>query len=54
MTETTRVIRFGLGPIGCATARPIGERDMLVLVDRVDVDRRGSTRTPMTRTGRSG
>ena len=33
-----RVIQYGLGPIGCATARLIAERDNLELVGGVDID----------------
>jgi len=33
-----RVIQYGLGPIGCATARLIAERDNLTLVGGVDID----------------
>jgi len=32
------VIQFGLGPIGCATARLTAERDSLELVGGVDID----------------
>ena len=38
MTDTIRVIQFGLGPIGCATARLIDERAHLELVGAVDID----------------
>jgi len=38
MTEKIRVIQYGLGPIGCATARLIAERDNLELVGGVDID----------------
>ncbi len=38
MTEKIRVIQYGLGPIGCASARLIAERDSLELVGGVDVD----------------
>ena len=34
----TRVLQFGLGPIGCATARLVAERTGLQLVAGVDVD----------------
>ena len=33
-----RVIQYGLGPIGCATARLVAERDSLELVGGVDID----------------
>jgi len=36
--ENIRVIQFGLGPIGCATARLVAERDNLELVGAVDID----------------
>ena len=38
MNEKIRVIQYGLGPIGCATARLITERDNLELVGAVDID----------------
>jgi 4-hydroxy-tetrahydrodipicolinate reductase len=38
MVDTIRVIQYGLGPIGCATARLIAERDNLELVGGVDID----------------
>ena len=38
MAEKIRVIQYGLGPIGCASARLIAERDSLELVGGVDVD----------------
>jgi hypothetical protein len=38
MSDRIRVIQFGLGPIGCATARLIDERQNLELVGAVDVD----------------
>ena len=38
MTDIIRVIQYGLGPIGCATARLIGERANLELVAAVDID----------------
>jgi hypothetical protein len=38
MTDRIRVIQYGLGPIGCATARLIDERGNLELVGAVDVD----------------
>jgi 4-hydroxy-tetrahydrodipicolinate reductase len=38
MNENIRVIQYGLGPIGCATARLIAERDKLDLVGAVDID----------------
>jgi 4-hydroxy-tetrahydrodipicolinate reductase len=38
MNEKTRVIQYGLGPIGCAAARLIDERDSLELVGAVDID----------------
>ena len=38
MNEKTRVIQYGLGPIGCACARLIDERDSLQLVGAVDID----------------
>lgn len=38
MTDKIRVIQYGLGPIGCATARLIAERDSLELVGGVDID----------------
>jgi 4-hydroxy-tetrahydrodipicolinate reductase len=38
VTEKIRVIQYGLGPIGCATARLIVERDGLELVGGVDID----------------
>lgn len=34
----TKVIQFGLGPIGCATARLVHEREGLELVGGVDID----------------
>ena len=39
MNEKIRVIQYGLGPIGCATARLIAERDNLELVGGVDIER---------------
>ncbi len=38
MSNTIRVIQYGLGPIGCATARLIDERADLELVGAVDID----------------
>jgi hypothetical protein len=38
MSDTIRVIQYGLGPIGCATARLIEERQNLELVGAVDID----------------
>jgi hypothetical protein len=38
MAERIRVIQFGLGPIGCATARLVLERPGLELVGAVDID----------------
>jgi hypothetical protein len=38
MSDIIRVIQYGLGPIGLATARLIGERDNLELVGAVDID----------------
>jgi hypothetical protein len=38
MSDTIRVIQYGLGPIGCATARLIDERQNLELVGAVDID----------------
>jgi hypothetical protein len=38
MSDITRVIQYGLGPIGCATARLVSERDNLALVGAVDID----------------
>jgi 4-hydroxy-tetrahydrodipicolinate reductase len=38
MTDIIRVIQYGLGPIGLATARLIDERDKLELVGAVDID----------------
>jgi hypothetical protein len=38
MSDIIRVIQYGLGPIGSATARLIGERDNLELVGAVDID----------------
>jgi hypothetical protein len=38
MTDVIRVIQYGLGPIGSATARLIAERDSLQLVGGVDID----------------
>ena len=38
MTDIIRVIQYGLGPIGCATARLIAERANLELVGAVDID----------------
>lgn len=38
MTHPLRVIQFGLGPIGCATARHVLERPGLALVGAVDID----------------
>ncbi len=38
MTERIRVLQYGLGPIGCATARYVAERPELELVGGVDID----------------
>jgi len=38
MSDRIRVIQYGLGPIGCATARLIDERQNLELVGAVDID----------------
>jgi 4-hydroxy-tetrahydrodipicolinate reductase len=38
MSGNIRVIQYGLGPIGCATARLIDERENLDLVGAVDID----------------
>lgn len=38
MSENIRVIQYGLGPIGCAAARHIAEREGLTLVGGVDID----------------
>ena len=38
MGYTIRVIQFGLGPIGCAAARLVAERQGLELVGAVDID----------------
>jgi 4-hydroxy-tetrahydrodipicolinate reductase len=38
MTDIIRVIQYGLGPIGSATARLVDERDNLELVGAVDID----------------
>ena len=38
MNEKIRVIQYGLGPIGCATAGLVAERDNLELVGAVDID----------------
>lgn len=38
MNKNIRVIQYGLGPIGCATARLVAERDNLDLVGAVDID----------------
>jgi len=38
VNENIRVIQYGLGPIGCATARLAAERDNLELVGAVDID----------------
>jgi 4-hydroxy-tetrahydrodipicolinate reductase len=38
MSDKLRVIQYGIGPIGCATARLINERDSLELVGAVDID----------------
>jgi 4-hydroxy-tetrahydrodipicolinate reductase len=38
MSDAVRVIQFGLGPIGCATARLVHERENLELVGAVDID----------------
>ena len=38
MSDKIRVIQYGLGPIGCATARLIDERQNLTLVGAVDID----------------
>jgi 4-hydroxy-tetrahydrodipicolinate reductase len=37
MTDTIRVVQYGLGPIGCATARLIVEREGLELVGGIDI-----------------
>ena len=39
MAKTMRVIQYGLGPIGSATARYVNRRDNMELVAGVDVDR---------------
>lgn len=38
MSDTIRVIQYGLGPIGCAAARLIDERKNLELIAAVDID----------------
>ena len=38
MSESIRVIQYGLGPIGCAVARHVVEREGVSLVGAVDVD----------------
>ena len=38
MSDVIRVIQYGLGPIGCATARLVHERENLELVGAVDID----------------
>jgi 4-hydroxy-tetrahydrodipicolinate reductase len=38
MSDVIRVIQYGLGPIGCATARLLHERKNLELVGAVDID----------------
>ena len=38
MNKNIRVIQYGLGPIGCATAKLVAERDNLDLVGAVDID----------------
>lgn len=38
MDKKIRVIQFGLGPIGCAAARLVAERNNLQLVGAVDID----------------
>jgi hypothetical protein len=38
MADKVRVIQYGLGPIGCAVARQVVEREGLALVGGVDVD----------------
>jgi 4-hydroxy-tetrahydrodipicolinate reductase len=38
MTDTIRVIQYGVGPIGSAAARLVDERDNLELVGAVDID----------------
>lgn len=38
MNDKIRVIQYGLGPIGCATAGLVAERDNLELVGAVDID----------------
>src|SRR3990172_1577198 len=38
MTDPIRVIQYGLGPIGCGTARLVVEREELELVGGVDID----------------
>lgn len=38
MTDSIPVVQYGLGPIGCATARLVNERAGLVLVGGVDID----------------
>jgi hypothetical protein len=38
VNEPIRVIQYGLGPIGCAIARHVTEREGLVLVGGVDID----------------
>ncbi len=38
MSETIRAIQFGLGPIGCAVARHVVEREGITLVGGVDID----------------
>ena len=41
MSETIRVIQYGLGPIGCAVARLAEKREGLELVGGVDIDPAG-------------
>lgn len=38
MKEAVRVVQYGLGPIGCAVARLVVERDGVELVGAIDVD----------------
>lgn len=38
MSDSIRIIQYGLGPIGCAIARQVTERANLTLVGAVDVD----------------
>jgi len=44
MDRIVRVIQFGLGPIGCATARQVIARNSLELVGAVDIDPKKSGR----------